>query len=160
LNSIKKFYSAHFYNIVCLECSGRVVMASGWEFEGLGFKPWRLQATFDPRLPKKTKKNSQPYSVPLMIYFARCTLKKNFKKYFRFKGSEKSTNVKNPESLKWLECFAAKWQKNLKFLQPSKGYINKKLNLLKMTCLLSRFHFYGSEGTSIFFSCSLLIKEL
>jgi len=28
-------------------------MASGWESEGPGFEPGQLQATFDPRLPKK-----------------------------------------------------------------------------------------------------------
>jgi len=28
-------------------------MASGWESEGLRFKPWRLQATFDPQIAKK-----------------------------------------------------------------------------------------------------------
>jgi len=33
-----------------------VVMASGWEFEGLGSKPRWLQATFDPRLPKNLTK--------------------------------------------------------------------------------------------------------
>jgi len=53
-----------------------VVKASGWESKLSGFKPRRLQATFDPRLPKKIlQKYSQPYSVPLMIDFARRTLK-------------------------------------------------------------------------------------
>jgi len=35
---------------------GRVVMESGWESKGPGFKPRRLQATFDPRLPKNLAK--------------------------------------------------------------------------------------------------------
>jgi len=56
-------------------------MASGWESEGPGFKQWGLQAAFDPRLPKKIQqKYSQPYSMPLIIDFARCTLKKIFVK--------------------------------------------------------------------------------
>jgi len=51
-------------------------MASGWESEGPGFKPPRLQAPFDPGLPKKfQQKYSQTYCVPFMIYFARRTLK-------------------------------------------------------------------------------------
>jgi len=54
-------------------------MASGWESEGQGFEPRLLQATFDSRLPK-TAKYSQPYSVFLMIDFARRTLKKGKKK--------------------------------------------------------------------------------
>jgi len=32
---------------------GPVVMVSGWELEGFGFEHRRLQATFDPGLPKK-----------------------------------------------------------------------------------------------------------
>jgi len=32
-------------------------MASGWEYEGLVFKPQQLQANFDPGLPKKANKN-------------------------------------------------------------------------------------------------------
>jgi len=31
-------------------CCDRVVMASGWESQGPGFKPRLLQATFDPEL--------------------------------------------------------------------------------------------------------------
>jgi len=34
-----------------------VIMASGWESEGLGFKSLQLQAAFDRALPKKSKKN-------------------------------------------------------------------------------------------------------
>jgi len=53
------------------------VMASGWESDGLGFEPWRLQATFDPGLPKKSNKNilSLIVYVPSMIDSARRTLK-------------------------------------------------------------------------------------
>jgi len=43
-------------------------MAPGWESEGwwfdplhLGFNLWHLQATFDPRLPKKHLKYFQPF---------------------------------------------------------------------------------------------------
>jgi len=51
-------------------------MASGWESEGMEFKPRRLQATFDPSLPKEIQqKYSQPFSVPLMIDFAKLTFK-------------------------------------------------------------------------------------
>jgi len=52
-------------------------MASGWESDGLGFEPWRLQATFDPGLPKKSNKNipSLIVYVPSMIDSARRTLK-------------------------------------------------------------------------------------
>jgi len=51
---------------------GQVVLAS--ESEGPEFEPQQLQATFDPVLQKIQQKYSQPYNVPLMIYFARCTL--------------------------------------------------------------------------------------
>jgi len=55
---------------------GWVVVASRWEYEGLGFEPWQLQATSDSGLPKKSiKKYSQPYSVPLIIDFSGRTLK-------------------------------------------------------------------------------------
>jgi len=47
-------------------------MVSGWESEDPGFTPWWIQATFDPGCQKKY---SQPYNVPLMIDFARHTLK-------------------------------------------------------------------------------------
>jgi len=51
-------------------------MPLGWESEGPELKPRWLQATFVPGLPKIIQqKYSQPYSVPLMIDFARCTLK-------------------------------------------------------------------------------------
>jgi len=30
-------------------------MASGWESEGPGFKPWQLHATFNAGLPKTAK---------------------------------------------------------------------------------------------------------
>jgi len=30
-----------------------IAKASDWESEGTGFKPWRIQATFDPGFPKK-----------------------------------------------------------------------------------------------------------
>jgi len=35
----------------------QIAIASGWELEGPGFKPRRLQANFDPGLAKETKKN-------------------------------------------------------------------------------------------------------
>jgi len=35
-------------------------MASGWESEGMGFKPQHLQTTFDPWLPIATKNISSP----------------------------------------------------------------------------------------------------
>jgi len=58
---------------------GSVVMPSGWETEGPGFKPWWLQATFDPGFPRKSSKSySQPDSVTLMIDFERPTLMKDF----------------------------------------------------------------------------------
>jgi len=52
-------------------------MASGWESVGQGFKPQRLETTFDPGLPIKKiqQKYSQPNSVVLMVYFAGHTLK-------------------------------------------------------------------------------------
>jgi len=47
-------------------------MASGWESGGLGFKPHRLQGTFDPGLPKS---DYQPKTVHLICKnFARRTL--------------------------------------------------------------------------------------
>jgi len=49
----------------------KIAIASGWESEGPGIKPRRLQPTFDPGLPKKYY---QPYCVLLVIdFFARCT---------------------------------------------------------------------------------------
>jgi len=51
-------------------------MASGWESEGWEFEPW-LEPQGSPRL-YTTKIPSQ--SVPLMIDFARCTIK--LKKYW------------------------------------------------------------------------------
>jgi len=52
-------------------------MASGWEYEGLGFKPRWLQATFDPGLPKKEQVvPSQKQCALHEKKFARRTLKK------------------------------------------------------------------------------------
>jgi len=57
-------------------------MALGWESVGQGFEPQRLQATFDPRLPKKSNKwFPAKNSVPLINKkISRRTLK-NKKKY-------------------------------------------------------------------------------
>jgi len=54
-----------------------MVMASGWESEGPGFKPWRLQATFDPGLPKNQLSNSPPKKCAFneKKKFARSTIK-------------------------------------------------------------------------------------
>jgi len=47
-----KMLQKHFRDL-----HGGVVIASGCESEGLGFKPRQLQATFDPGLAKKSNKN-------------------------------------------------------------------------------------------------------
>jgi len=73
-----RLWSSTYFIIMYLRgCRGRVVMRSGWESESPGFEPTLVQATFDPRLPKKIQQEySQSYSVPLIIYFAKRTLKK------------------------------------------------------------------------------------
>jgi len=43
-----------------------IAMVSGWESEGPGFKPWRLQETFNPGLTKNNKWFPAKDSVPLM----------------------------------------------------------------------------------------------
>jgi len=63
-------------------------MASGWESAGPGFEPRQLQAIFDLGLPK-TAKYSQSYSVPLMIDFARRTLKKQMVLFTTLCGNKK-----------------------------------------------------------------------
>jgi len=55
-----------------------VVIASGWESECPGSEPRRLQATFEPGLPKKYQVIPSQNSVK---NFARCTLKDTKKSY-------------------------------------------------------------------------------
>jgi len=55
-------------------------MASGWETEGPEFKPQWLQATFDPRLPKKPNDSQPKQCLSWEKNFARRTLK-DLKKY-------------------------------------------------------------------------------
>jgi len=71
LSNKMKYFSFNDWSLNHYKSTG----SSGWETEGPGFEPQRLLATFDPRLPQKIKKYSQPYSMPLMIHFARRTLK-------------------------------------------------------------------------------------
>jgi len=56
----KKYPSIQLFKIIFLQDRNKglmwqIAMVSGWESEGLGFEPRRLQATLDPGCQKNNK---------------------------------------------------------------------------------------------------------
>jgi len=62
----KKFFLL-VQNLNFSKSQGQMAMTSDWESKGRWFEPWRIKATFDPRLPPC--QNVTSFSVPLIKRF-------------------------------------------------------------------------------------------